>query len=565
MKKLFTFAFLLLSLASFGQTKRTINVETAGTLPTLISDGEKYAIEELTLTGNLNGTDFRLLRDMAGNNWEGNPTEGKLVKIDLSGARIVAGGENYVDTKSISGASGRTTTNSQGFIYTTENDVFGPCLFAGCENLQEIKFPSGITFIGYSAFHFDSSLKELVLPKSLLSFSDFTYGCSGLISLSVEDGNPVFTSPAGSNAILQGNKLVLGCTETVIPDNVTIIGNSAFVSCGKNGQTMTLPVGVTEIEIWNFVDCYFDEVILPEGITTIGDYFLSWSAVKRLTIPSTVKKIGDNSLNSSINGCYNMTEVISKIADPTAVEFGTTDVFTSLPENAVLYVPKGSVDDYKATEPWNNFKEIVALEDGTPGQDDTTDEDVITISSTGKGTYCSEYDLDFTGVDGIKAYTATGYDNKTKTIWVTRVYSVPAGTGIMLKGDPGEYKIPRVESQSAYANFFVGNLGSKITINETDGDKSNYYMKNGQFVSVSGTANISANRCYLQLPTSVFAGTRSIGIVYGDGETTSIDSMDNAQGKMNISPDVFYNLQGQRVENPTKGIYIKNGKKVLIK
>ena len=56
------------------QVKRTVNVATAGTLSTLISDGEKYTIDELTLTGNLNGTDFRLLRDMAGHNYQGMPT-----------------------------------------------------------------------------------------------------------------------------------------------------------------------------------------------------------------------------------------------------------------------------------------------------------------------------------------------------------------------------------------------------------------------------------------------------------------------------------------------------------
>ena len=137
MKHLLLFLFVLISLASYGQNKRTINVETAGTLPTLISDDEKYMIDELTLTGELNGTDFRLLRDMAGNNWQGLATGGRLRKIDLSGVKIVAGGENYVQTEDIVAFSGRTTSNTNGFIYTTEEDVFGPCMFAGCEFLQE--------------------------------------------------------------------------------------------------------------------------------------------------------------------------------------------------------------------------------------------------------------------------------------------------------------------------------------------------------------------------------------------------------------------------------------------
>lgn len=78
--------------------KRTIHVATAGTLQNLISDSEKYTIEELTLTGELNGTDFRLLRDMAGCNYKGERTEGKLTVLDISAVNVVAGGEKYLDT-----------------------------------------------------------------------------------------------------------------------------------------------------------------------------------------------------------------------------------------------------------------------------------------------------------------------------------------------------------------------------------------------------------------------------------------------------------------------------------
>jgi hypothetical protein len=102
MKKHLLLAILmLLPLLASGQTKRTINVETAGTLPTLISDEEKYTIEELTLTGELNGTDFRLLRDMAGNNYLGNLTNGKLKVLDLSGTVVKSGGLKYLETKDI--------------------------------------------------------------------------------------------------------------------------------------------------------------------------------------------------------------------------------------------------------------------------------------------------------------------------------------------------------------------------------------------------------------------------------------------------------------------------------
>ena len=66
MKKVLLFLMALLPLFVSSQVKRTIHVETAGTLPTLISEEEKYEIEELTLSGELNGTDFKFIRDMAG-------------------------------------------------------------------------------------------------------------------------------------------------------------------------------------------------------------------------------------------------------------------------------------------------------------------------------------------------------------------------------------------------------------------------------------------------------------------------------------------------------------------
>lgn len=196
--------------------------------------------------------------------------------------------------------------------------------------------------------------------------------------------------------------------------------------------------------------------------------------------------------------------------------------------------------------------------------DPETTEDLITIKETGKTTYCSRYNLDFTNVEGIKAYTATGYDNDDKTIWLTRVLKVPARTGILLKGNPKTYKIPHSKINAYYTNMFKGNVGEAIKIGETDGDMTNYYLSgsDGTFKSVNGNANIGKNKAYLQLPTKVFAGTRSVCTRFDDEDsTTNI----NDTTQTNKNPDVFYNLQGQRVENLVKGIYIKNGKKVIIK
>ncbi|MBO5626865.1 MAG: hypothetical protein J5953_13890 [Prevotella sp.] len=79
---------------------------------------------------------------------------------------------------------------------------------------------------------------------------------------------------------------------------------------------------------------------------------------------------------------------------------------------------------------------------------------------------------------------------------------------------------------------------------------------------VNGNANIGKNKAYLQLPTSVFAGTRTVGISYDDEDgTTGIKEVKSGE----VKGEKWFKLQGQRVDNPGKGLYIKNGKKVVIK
>ena len=210
----------------------------------------------------------------------------------------------------------------------------------------------------------------------------------------------------------------------------------------------------------------------------------------------------------------------------------------------------------------------------------------VTISKNGKSSYAPPVDIDLTDVDGLKAYAATGYDAAAQTIWLTRIFKIQAGEGVLLKGEAGkEYTLPSAAVQAYYGNMISGNIGDPITINETsdDGVWTNFYLASGQFKKVSGTREIGTNKSYLHLPTSMLTSsargkknagidewlmeeleteTMLLGSIGGDNEdgTTRIDAISN-----DAQPDVYYNLQGQRVDNPKKGLYIKNGKKIVIK
>ncbi len=191
-------------------------------------------------------------------------------------------------------------------------------------------------------------------------------------------------------------------------------------------------------------------------------------------------------------------------------------------------------------------------------------EETIKITSAGQTTWCSAYDLDFTNVSGLKAYIAAGYNRTTGTIWLMRVFEVPAKEGILLMGDPGEYKVPHKSTTTYYMNMFKGTL-EDITINETEGEYTNYYLSNGDsgvgFYKVNGSIGIKAHRAYLPLlKGTAQAGTRFIGIEFGDGTTNLTPALSKGEGE-----GEWYTLQGQRVTKPGKGLYIRNGKKVVIK
>jgi len=115
----------------------TIKLDKAGTLPNKIESSKKYKITNLKIVGEINGTDLRMIREMAGLDYEANITEGKLSVLDLSETKIVVGGDYY--------------NSSKGGIYTS-NDEIGDFAFWNCSGLTSLTLPSGITQIGESAF-----------------------------------------------------------------------------------------------------------------------------------------------------------------------------------------------------------------------------------------------------------------------------------------------------------------------------------------------------------------------------------------------------------------------------
>ena len=203
----------------------------------------------------------------------------------------------------------------------------------------------------------------------------------------------------------------------------------------------------------------------------------------------------------------------------------------------------------------------------------------VTLTPSGKSTLCASVDLDFSGISGMYAYAATGYNVVTKTVMLSRVLKASAGTPLLLKGQPNAtYTIPSKAAQTTFENMFVGNTtGAAITVGETDGEMVNYYLGGGQFKPVVETLTVPDGKCYLQLPASAAANTRSaafddfeieenndILVIRLDAEGAGTTGMEGLL-KADDGQEVYYNLKGQRTEKPGKGIYVKSGRKVIVK
>ena len=129
----------------------TIKLEKAGTLPSKIGDTKKYKITNLKIMGEINGTDLCFIRNMAGPVNGFDHLERKLATLDLSGSKIVKGGDSYY--------------NYYDKGYYTSDDVIGAHAFSGCRSLTSLTLPSGVTSIGESAFTGCSGLTSLTLPR----------------------------------------------------------------------------------------------------------------------------------------------------------------------------------------------------------------------------------------------------------------------------------------------------------------------------------------------------------------------------------------------------------------
>lgn len=226
----------------------------------------------------------------------------------------------------------------------------------------------------------------------------------------------------------------------------------------------------------------------------------------------------------------------------TASEKGTLTLNLDAAKEYVIALT--SANDSRLYEMALFYDETVALYEAiTPAKEFTT--------------YVTKNAVDFTGL-GLKAYVATAASATAVTL--AEVTTVPAGTPLVLEGTASTtYNVPFVATSSAPASNLLVAGDGKTTIGG-DG-KYDYVLKDGLFYHAS-SGKVPVGKAYLHLEADPATSRgMELSLDFGGG-VTGISEIEDVRSKKD---DVYYDLNGRRVLYPTKGLYIMNGKKVIVK
>ena len=223
--------------------------------------------------------------------------------------------------------------------------------------------------------------------------------------------------------------------------------------------------------------------------------------------------------------------------------------------NSTISIPVKGIYDITFT-----FTEEGSVVEGVA----TKTAEAVTIGEKGWATTVTNSALDFSASE-VKAYTAKVVSN---AVQLTKVDDVQAETGLVLKGTEGTYYIPVIaESETDKGSLMHSSTDSYWTWHNNGGENNTFYgltvnaSNEAQFVKIACSADneveIPAGKAFLLINSANAA--RELKVVFA-GETTGIDAVVAER-----SAESVYNLNGQRVAAPAKGLYIVNGKKVILK
>ncbi len=416
--------------------------------------------------------------------------------------------------------------------------------------------------------------------------SDFTISPIAAVTYNGSAQTPAVTLMKGTTTLTSGTDYTVSYSNNTNAGTATVTITGMGNYTGTKTANFTInPKNASNLTINSIAAVTYNgsaqtpTVTVKDGTTTLTngtDYTVSYSnntnaGTATMTVTGKGNYTGTKTATFTINPKNASYLTISSIAAATYNGFAQTPAVTVKDGTTTLT----SGTDY--TVSYSNNTNVGTATVTITGMGNYTgtktasftillDEVSITVNSLGKGTYCSEYPLDFTNVSGIEAYIVSGFKPSAGNLIVTRAYEVPAGTGLYIVGTPGNtYNIPIESTDFYYSNMMKGVLVQTI-IPANEGGYTNYVLSSdghgGVIFKLSNNASSPANRAYVQIPSSMAGARKFLGIETDDGSTTGLNGVFTSDAKE--AEGDYYNLNGQKVQTPQKGLYIKNGKKIII-
>lgn len=230
-------------------------------------------------------------------------------------------------------------------VYLPESTTtIGAGAFSGCSNLSNISFAATLKAIGDEAFNGCSSITSFVLPEGLTEVRKGTFkGCKKMVQVDL----PASLTDIGQDAFRDCESLRI----IKFPEGLRSIGKEAFRNC-KSLDGVVVPASVTTLSYKAFNECHtMTTITLNEGLKIIEESALDNCNLLSLTIPSTVQVIDKKMVEKN----KNLQKIVVLATIPPALK---SDSEKKVP----LYVPAQSLELYKNTKPWKNYKTILPIE-----------------------------------------------------------------------------------------------------------------------------------------------------------------------------------------------------------